>query len=259
MNRTIWARDFEHDVWAPMVCNAGGGASAGASSGKQQAEQAPVQNPAFPLLQSNVDSARNVAAQPFQAYGGPMVAGTNATQNQAANMARTAGGDVMSGIQKYQSPYTQQVIDPALADIERQRQMATNQGDSNATFAHAFGGSRQGVSDSLTNEAALRAAATTSGALRDQGFTRSADLAQTDATRGLQASTVLGNLGQQEQSTQQAGLTAQLNEFMRQQNYPVEMQRLISEAMGLVPGGVSNAGTSSGKQSSWNAAANAWV
>ena len=42
-------------------------------------------------------------------------------------------------------------IDRSLGDLERSRQGAINAGQADATAAGAFGGSRHGVADSLTN------------------------------------------------------------------------------------------------------------
>lgn len=257
------------------------------SAGGSNASSSPVTNPeVFGLLKQNVAGAQSIAAQPFQSYGQPMTAGLSPLQQSASgllssdarnagmgamgagvNAAQSATGDITGGIAKYQSPYTNDVVNATQADIERQRQMAINQGGANATMAHAFGGARQGVADSLTNEAALRTSAQSSAQLRDQGFQTAAGLAGNDASRNLQAGGILGQLGQgqannflnvtnamnaaggQEQATQQSALTNAYQEFMRQQQNPIVMQQLISQAMGLVPGSIGQGS----KSSSWNA------
>lgn len=126
----------------------------------------------------------------------------NAPQMQAANATGVAAdtstvnrGDVQSlaaqtgsqGMSAYQNPYQQQVIDAALGDIERSRQLAIGSNQDAAIAARAFGGSRQGVADALTNEAYGRTAANTAANLRAQGFDTAAGLAQQDASRNLQA------------------------------------------------------------------------
>ena len=59
---------------------------------------------------------------------------------QAGQLAGTDMG-------QYMNPYTQQVIERGQADIERQRQMATQDLGASAQKAGAFGGSRHGVSE----------------------------------------------------------------------------------------------------------------
>jgi len=63
-------------------------------------------------------------------------------------------------VNKYMNPYEQQVIQNSLADIERVRQGQISAEGARATAAGAFGGTRQAVTRSLVDEAALRNAGT---------------------------------------------------------------------------------------------------
>lgn len=259
------------------------------AGGASNSQSNPVTNPeVFGLLKSNVQGAQNIAAQPFQGFGQPMSAGLSPTQTNLQTLlnnsprnagqdamasgvtqAQAGGGDLLAGIQKYQNPYQRDVINTTMADMERSRQMQRVNDSQSATQAGAYGGSRHGVADSLTNEAAQRTGASTLANLNAQGFNTAAGLAQNDASRQLQSAQTLGQIGQAqgqqflgvsnamsqqgatEQATQQNALTNAYQEFLRQQNYPVEMQQLISQAMGLVPGAIGQ----SSKSSSWNASA----
>lgn len=95
------------------------------------------------------------------------------------------------GLDQYLNPHTNNVVDATLSDLDLQRQRAITGGQSSATQAGAFGGSRHGVADSLTNEAALRQAALSAGQLRSDGFNTALGMAQGDANRDMQAQ--LGN------------------------------------------------------------------
>lgn len=79
-------------------------------------------------------------------------------------------------VQKYMNPYEQQVVQGALGDIERTRQMQMAQEGAQATAAKAFGGSRQGVTRSLVDEAALRNAGNLAAQLRQAGFAQAQNL-----------------------------------------------------------------------------------
>jgi hypothetical protein len=79
-------------------------------------------------------------------------------------------------VQKYMNPYESQVIQGTLGDIERARQMQIAQEGAQATGARAFGGSRQAVTRSLVDEAALRNATNAIAQLRQQGFTQAQNL-----------------------------------------------------------------------------------
>ena len=80
----------------------------------------------------------------------------------------------------YMNPYTQNVIDTTQADIERQRQMAVNDLGAAATRANAFGGSRQGVAEGVTNAEFGRVAGNLIAPMRRDAYNRSLDAAMTD-------------------------------------------------------------------------------
>ncbi len=79
-------------------------------------------------------------------------------------------------VQKYMNPYEQQVIQGTLGDIERARQGQISAEGAAATAAKAFGGTRQGVTRSLVDEAALRNATNAVAQLRQTGFAQAQNL-----------------------------------------------------------------------------------
>jgi len=87
----------------------------------------------------------------------------------------------------YTNPYDQQVVDAALNDIERARQIQLQDNASRATLAGAYGGDRAALIDAETNRAALDTAARTAASLRQQGFNDAADRVEADANRAMAA------------------------------------------------------------------------
>src|SRR5688500_1257648 len=88
--------------------------------------------------------------------------------------------------------------------------MAITNTQGNFTKAGAFGGSREGVADGLTNESYLRQAGDLSAQLRSQGFDKASALAEGEVQRGQAAE------GQNQQrdlslGTQNAGYRQQAN------------------------------------------------
>jgi hypothetical protein len=79
-------------------------------------------------------------------------------------------------VQKYMNPYEQEVIQGTLGDIERARQGQISAEGAAATAAKAFGGTRQAVTRSLVDEAALRNATNAVAQLRQTGFTQAQNL-----------------------------------------------------------------------------------
>jgi hypothetical protein len=99
---------------------------------------------------------------------------------QAGQLARTNLG-------AYTNPFESQVVDQALGDIERSRNMAQNQLGAQATASNAYGGSRQGIAEAETNRAFAEQAARTASGLRQAGFTQAQQMAQQDIGTAQQA------------------------------------------------------------------------
>ena len=114
---------------------------------------------------------------------------------QALQGTTAAGG--MPNISAFQNPYTQQVIDTSMADLERQRLMQQNQLGQQASAARAFGGSRQGIAEAETNRAFAEQGGQLAAQLRQQGFNTALGAAQNQQGQQLAAAGQLGNLSQQ--------------------------------------------------------------
>ena len=100
---------------------------------------------------------------------------------------RVAAERAAAGIQTYMNPYTQEVIDRSMQDIGTAQQQAMNQLGAQATAARAFGGSRQGVAEALTNQNFINQLATTAAGLRQQGFQTALGASQQDVANQMQA------------------------------------------------------------------------
>lgn len=190
----------------------------------------------------------------------------------------------MSRISQYMNPYTKQVIDASMADLEKARQTAAQQVGQRAMAANAFGGSRHGVAEALSNAEYGQTAGKTIAQLRQQGFDTAANLMQQDLARqqqsllanqsvgmqsqlanqtaGLQgaqqrmaAAQQLGTLGQAQTAGQyQAGQAlmglGQARQNLAQQqmdaarNLGLERLNIMQSALGLQPGNLGNTQTS---------------
>jgi hypothetical protein len=167
---------------------------------------------------ANFANARNVAGalptQQFAAYNpmyqageealvntglaGPGIAGTDLAAQMAAaggayqpmqqqtlqaNLGMTGPGSIGS----YMNPYTQMVRENALGDLESARRAAIQQTGERATQARAFGGSRQGVAEALTNQGFAKQAATLGTQLNENAFNQAVQLQAADLARQQQA------------------------------------------------------------------------
>ena len=116
-------------------------------------------------------------------------------QPQGFNVNQAAAGGLQQAFQgteaamqapnigQFMNPYTKQVTQNTLADLERQRQMQMNTLGAQASGARAFGGSRHGVAEALTNEGFARQGAQAFGNLQQQGFNTALQAAQAQQGR----------------------------------------------------------------------------
>jgi hypothetical protein len=70
----------------------------------------------------------------------------------------------------YSNPYTTNVIDAQLGDMERSRQLTTNSNAARAIGSGAFGGSRSGIVDAVTNSEYDRNSQQASAQMRDAAY-----------------------------------------------------------------------------------------
>jgi hypothetical protein len=161
----------------------------------------------------------DLAAQ-MAAYGGVYQPGQITAQQ--ANLGMTGPGSIGS----YMNPYTESVRANALADLESARRAAIQQTGERATQARAFGGSRQGVAESLTNLGYAKQAGTLGTELNERAFNQAMAMQQADIARrsaadianqqaGLQGAQLrlagsgqLGNLAAQQQALRLGGAQA---------------------------------------------------
>lgn len=94
----------------------------------------------------------------------------------SSNLFNAAAGGPNIG--QFFNPYTTEVINQSLADLERQRQTQINSTGAAASQAGAFGGSRHGVAEAQTNLGFGQQGAQMASNLRQQGFNTALQAAQ---------------------------------------------------------------------------------
>lgn len=194
--------------------------------------------------------------------------------------ANNFNGADLSG---YQNPFQQQVIDVAMRQIDKAQANAQGQLDSNAAKRGAFG-DRRGIAEAevMNNFDTLRA--DTAATLASEGFDKAANLFNMDANRNMQADTFNANMGlagqqlqldtaglmgslgrllsdnnradasllnyfgQQEQATEQRGLDAAYEEFLREQDDPFRRAAIEMGIFSGAPRIVDSTGTQTTRQ-----------
>lgn len=94
---------------------------------------------------------------------------------------------IASQIEQFRNPFEQQVVQGALGDIERQRQMQANQLAAQFQAARGFGGSREAIQQAELARSAMEQGAGTAAQLRQQGFGQALQAAAQQAQMGQRA------------------------------------------------------------------------
>jgi hypothetical protein len=195
----------------------GGGSQQQTQSIDPQAKQAYLDN-----LELAKTTAGGLGVQQFAGFTPEY----QAAQQRLTNLGMT--GFTPDSISQFMNPYQEQVIGSAMNDIELQRQRQRVADAASATRAGAFGGSRQAVQSSLTDEAALRQGASTAAQMRAQGYGQAAQLAQQAQTMNLQGAGTVMSAQQQQQMLEQQRLDAQ-------RNLPLQQLALRQAALSAQP------------------------
>lgn len=200
------------------------------------------------LSQTLIPFAQQVANRPFEAYGGqftadvsPLSMGTQTQFQQVADIANMTPEDYAAMTQANFNPFQEQVIDAALARAQRERDIARTGEMADITRAGAFGNERRGVYEAERQAAFDLGQQEMVANLMQQGYSQAQaqtmaqlGMGQQAALAGAQGMMQLGNL---EQLTQQAELDALYNEFMREQNLPLQQLGALATAASGIPGG----------------------
>jgi len=276
----------------------GGGGQTQQSNQTSQVQLPPWVNQA---AQQNYGLAQNIANRPLQQYQGQMVADPSAQQQQAWNTAANAGSvgqtqynaatggylNTLGGsapqvtpgalantnLSPYMNPYTQNVINTTLPIMQQQMQQASMGNAAQAAGSNAFGGSRQGIQQGVTQAQGALNMAQMAQQLNQSNFQQAQAGAMGDINNQLAAATAnqnaylqnanlqnqaasgmaqLGNTmnqnnfmnyemqsaaGQQQQQQAQNVINANMAKFNQAWNYPSTQLGVLQSALGMTPYG----------------------
>lgn len=256
--------------------------------------------------QQNYAYAQNVANRPLQQYQGQMVADVGPQMQQAWNLAAnsgnvgqdqynaaqggylgvlgsqpqqvTAGQLSKTNLSPYMNPYTQSVINATLPIM--QQQLGINQigNQAQAAGAGAFGGSRQGIQQGVTQAQGAQGMGQMAAQLNQANFQQAQGAAEQDIQGRMQAALAnqaaqqnqmglniqaagglgaLGNAAQMnqlrnftelmtagtaEQQQAQNQINAQIAKFQQAWGYPYQQLGTLQSALGMTPYGTATQG-----------------
>lgn len=224
--------------------------------------------------QSNYAFAQQIAAKPLQQYQGDTVAdftpdtlsafdllrknigATNPMRQEAAGLISKAGGGLNSlDRAAYTDPYIDEVVNKSLGALNDSRIQSLMGNADNAIKAKAFGGSRSGVVDAVTNAETAKNAGLLSANLRSQAYNTATGNMQADLDNWLKAggalntaanqqqqstltdfSTLLG-AGQAQQAQNQSEIDANISKFNEARDYDLQRLNTLLASLGMSPYG----------------------
>ena len=209
---------------------------------------------AAPYVTQMLGQTQALAAQPYQVYQGPMTASESGLQsnvfqglgslnfpsqlgqsfsstgayqlpnmNAAPGSAPTAPAGPTGVAANYMNPYLQSVLTPQLDELRRQNDITNMGANAKATQAGAFGGGRQAIMNAENNRNMMQEMNKTVG----QGYANAYDKAMgqynTEQGQAKGLAELMAQQGASQRGIEQEGITADLNEFNAQRDYPQKM------------------------------------
>ena len=202
---------------------------------------------------------------PYQAYQGPLTAGTSDLQNQAfagaSDLASTGytptqfstGTFDTAAANKYMNPYINASLDPQLKELQRQSQISNMTNAGKLTQAGAFGGSRQAILTGEENRNLLDKSQDLIGTGYNTAYNNAMNQFNTEQGRGMdaqkasEASRVYGadyglksvqnlaDLGAQQRGITGEGVAADKAQFEAERDNPLKMAQYQKDLMTGLP------------------------
>ena len=231
--------------------------SAATGVGQQTGTESSLSNWAGPYVTEMLGRGQALAGQDYQAFQGPLTAGPSTTQQTAFQgiaglaiptdqmKAFTPQQFTADNAQRLMNPYLTAALNPQIDEARRQAEIQRMNNAARLTKAGAFGGSRQAIMEAEGD----RNLATNLANITGQGYKTAYDqamgqfnkeqdlgLQSTNAAQqyGLAALQKQAELGAQERGIEQEGITADINQFKEERDYPYkQVQYMQSLLQGL--------------------------
>jgi hypothetical protein len=227
--------------------------------GQQTGTESSLSSWAGPYVTEMLGRGQALSESPYQAYTGPLTAGTSALQNQAfqglANLTIPTAQQstynpqsfTNAGIaQQYMSPYLQAALEPQLAEARRQAEINRVENAGRLTKAGAFGGSRGAVMESELGRNLLRNLADITGTGYQKAYEAGMGQFNTEQGRQMQAAENARNyglsaLGRQteagavQRGIEQEGITADMKQFEEEKMDPYKKVQFMQSLLQGMP------------------------
>jgi len=196
-----------------------------------------LSNWAGPTVTNMIGRAEALSNTPYEAYTGPLAAGTSPLQNQAFTSAAGLPGALgpVGSVQSYMNPYMQGAVDVQNTEARRQADISRVADAGRLTQAGAFGGSRQAIMESEGNRnlATLQNANQLTGL--NTAYNNAVNQQKNVADYGIQATTAASNIGDKQRAIEQQGIDASRGQFEEERADPYKKLQFLQTMFSGMP------------------------
>jgi hypothetical protein len=182
--------------------------------------------------------AQALAGTGYQAFQGPLSAGTSPLQQQAF----TAAGQInpqatfdTAAAQQYMNPFIQTALQPQLDEMRRQAEISRLNTAGRLSKAGAFGGGRQAIMESELLRNLGQQQALTTGKAYETAFDKAMGQYNKSREQQLQDVGALAGLGAQQRQIEQQGIEQLRGEFEKQRQFPYEQLKFQQSMLTGLP------------------------
>jgi hypothetical protein len=240
-------------------------AAIAANTPLQTGTESSLSNWVGPYVTDMLGQGQAVANTGYEAYGGPLTAGTSDLQTTGfEGLAGLAVPTDSMGVftpksftdtgvaDKYMNPYLQNALNPQIDEARRQQEIQRIADAGRLTKAGAYGGSRQAVLEGMGNRGLLDRVAGITGTGYANAYDKAVGQFNTEQGVGQTAQTAaneygLGTLlnqltaGATQRGIESEGITADKEQFEEERDYPYKMVQYLQSLLQGMPLAAQNA------------------
>jgi hypothetical protein len=225
------------------------------TAGKELSSSSTLSSWAAPYVTDILGKAQASAAQPYQAFTGPLTAGASELQTKAfgglagltlptsSQTSFTPTSFTATAAEQYMNPFLMSALNPQLDEARRQSAISRAEQAGRLTRAGAYGGGRQAIMESELDRNLM----TKLGDLTGRGYATAYDKAmdqfnkeqrlglestQTAQKYGLDALDAISRGGATQQGIEQEGITADIGQFREERDYPQQQLKFMRDLIG---------------------------
>jgi hypothetical protein len=179
-----------------------------------------------------------LAGTGYQAFQGPLSAGTSPLQQQAFTSAGQINPQAtfdVTAAQQYMNPFIQTALQPQLDEMRRQAEISRMQTAGRLSKAGAYGGGRQAIMESELLRNLGQQQALTTGKAYETAFDKAMGQYNTSRQQQLQDVGALAGLGAQQRQIEQQGIDQLRGEFEKQRQFPYEQLKFQQSMLTGLP------------------------